>query len=466
MFLFKQQAVCLLLLSLTSAAIISRTPQLEDRETACIALGTCPKQHSSSATAKKSTTSTNMVPSATASVQPSATAMSVPIKNGYVAFGDSYAAGMGTGTTETGGCRRAEYAYPRLLAALAEGNIDFQNLPCSGAVVGDMLQGGAGSQIDAWTNPHTADIATVSIGGNDVGFVPILTACVLRWAQPFSGNCDLRIQSAYDKINGRDLINDIASALHQIIAKSGRADFKIYQTGYPAFFNVDTDSCDYSTFFYWQPGHHAFHRSGVNWAYLLKDLRLKLNNLVIAVNTMVKQAVDTVNAAYPEQRVWFIDTNPAFDGRRFCEIDGGIEVIEPDPSRTDPWLFLSSWSDNSLPGTDSALDEENEEISALVAGNLTALPDPNTCKTTDDGDNDWYDNILCYTAKAVLLPPPANFTGPNFALEVVQNDQQALRDGNFSAVEVPWWMATRQAKTFHPRTLGQLAYRNAIMSIW
>jgi hypothetical protein len=32
------------------------------------------------------------------------------IKTGYVAFNDSYAAGIGTGTTETGGFRRGQYS--------------------------------------------------------------------------------------------------------------------------------------------------------------------------------------------------------------------------------------------------------------------------------------------------------------------------------------------------------------------
>ncbi|MCJ1238405.1 hypothetical protein MMC14_006394 [Varicellaria rhodocarpa] len=76
-------------------------------------------------------------------------AESIPIKKGYVAFGDSYAAGIGTGTTAMGGCRQGQYSYPRQLAAMAPVNIDFQNLPCSGAIIGDILQGGHNSQIDA-----------------------------------------------------------------------------------------------------------------------------------------------------------------------------------------------------------------------------------------------------------------------------------------------------------------------------
>ena len=181
-------------------------------------------------------------------VEPSATVQRLPIQKGYVAFGDSYAAGIGTGTTEGGGCRQGENSYPKQLAALAANDIDFQNLPCSGAVVGDVLQGGEKSQIDSWINPQNADIATLSIGGNDVGFFDILDACVLRVEQAFAGECDPAVNSAYDKINGFNLFHDIASTLRQIIDKSGRADFKFYQTGYPAFSNVDTGSCDLSTF--------------------------------------------------------------------------------------------------------------------------------------------------------------------------------------------------------------------------
>lgn len=84
-----------------------------------------------------------------------------------MAFGDSHAAGIGTGTTETGGYRKGSYSYPRQIAAIAPGDIDFQNLPCSGAVVGEVLSGGDKSQIDAWANPSNADITTLSIGGND-----------------------------------------------------------------------------------------------------------------------------------------------------------------------------------------------------------------------------------------------------------------------------------------------------------
>lgn len=288
---------------------------------------------------------------------------------------------------------------------------------------------------------------------------------MLRVEQAIAGDCDAVVKSAYDKINGFDLFNDVVSTLHQIIDKSGRADFKVFQTGYPAFFNVDTSTCDLTTFYYWQPGHHSFRRVG-NWAYLERSRRLQLNDLVTALNRVLSQAVDSVNRAYLEQRVTFIDPNPAFNGHRFCEKDGDTEVTEPASSRIDTWFFLSGWPDNALIDKATASGNEVQELDELHAGNLTALPDPNTCSTTNTGDNDWYDNILCRAAKAVLLPPPVNDEGPNLAATVVQQQIQALADGNLTALEVPWYVPTRSAKTFHPKTRGQNAYKQLIMEAW
>jgi hypothetical protein len=96
---------------------------------------------------------TQIPTSAGTGAEPSVTVKRLPIQKGYVAFGDSYAASIGTGATQRGGCRKGENSYPKQLAALAANDIDFQNLPCSGAVVGEVLQGGEKSQIDSWINP-------------------------------------------------------------------------------------------------------------------------------------------------------------------------------------------------------------------------------------------------------------------------------------------------------------------------
>ena len=72
-----------------------------------------------------------------------------PIRNGYTAFGDSYAAGIGTGNASSWGCRQGRFSYPDLIASTVP-DIDFQNLACSGATVQNILSGGANSQIDSW----------------------------------------------------------------------------------------------------------------------------------------------------------------------------------------------------------------------------------------------------------------------------------------------------------------------------
>ncbi|RVX65813.1 hypothetical protein B0A52_10329 [Exophiala mesophila] len=88
------------------------------------------------------------------------------------------------------------------------------------------------------------------------------------------------------------------------------------------------------------------------------------------------------------QPVTFIDPNPAFNGHRFCEKGGDTEVTEPDSSRIDTWFFLSGWPDNAPLNAATASGNEVQELDELHAGNLTALSDPNTCSTSNTGNND------------------------------------------------------------------------------
>lgn len=174
-----------------------------------------------------------------------------PIKTGYVSFGDSYAAGIGAGPTGSGGCRIGTNSYPSQLHTWIDSlqpGIDYQNLPRSGAVITEVLQGGDKSQIDKWNSPSKADRATLSIGGNDIGFYNVLTSCVLRVEIFRAGDCDRFVQEAYDIMNGQEFQNNVDNALRQMIAKSGRSEFKVVQTGYPRFFNDKTSSCDCKLF--------------------------------------------------------------------------------------------------------------------------------------------------------------------------------------------------------------------------
>jgi lysophospholipase L1-like esterase len=96
----------------------------------------------------------------------------------YVSLGDSYSAGQGL-PGQIQPCGRAPGAYPALVAQRAGLIASFH--ACNGATTADVLDEeqapGTGRQIDAVT--AEADIVTISIGGNDIGFSPVMTDCVL-----------------------------------------------------------------------------------------------------------------------------------------------------------------------------------------------------------------------------------------------------------------------------------------------
>ncbi len=102
------------------------------------------------------------------SVQP-ASAVRQPA--GYIAFGDSYSAGIGTGVDgKEEDCRFGLGAHPHLIFSDmsdrqgANASIAFQWLSCTGATMEDLLSGGASSQVDDFNITSAADIATLSIG--------------------------------------------------------------------------------------------------------------------------------------------------------------------------------------------------------------------------------------------------------------------------------------------------------------
>jgi hypothetical protein len=90
----------------------------------------------------------------------------------YVALGDSYSSGTGTGSYygDSGSCKRSPYAYPALWAA-SHAPASFAFVACSGARTGDVLN----NQIGALNSSTT--LATISIGGNDAGFTDVITTC-------------------------------------------------------------------------------------------------------------------------------------------------------------------------------------------------------------------------------------------------------------------------------------------------
>jgi len=108
------------------------------------------------------------------------------VGNRYVALGSSMAAGPGITPKAAGapmGSGRSAVNYAHLVAARL--SYDLVDVTFSGATTANVLsepQRGAPPQVDALDG--TESLVTVTIGGNDVGYVPMLyAACLPPWTR-------------------------------------------------------------------------------------------------------------------------------------------------------------------------------------------------------------------------------------------------------------------------------------------
>ncbi|MGJ7904997.1 SGNH/GDSL hydrolase family protein [Actinopolyspora sp. H202] len=144
----------------------------------------------------------------------------------YVALGDSYASGVGIGnyTPESGDCLRSPQAYPRLLAD--RGTVDSLDfVACAGAETPDVLNG----QVTALSS--STDMVTVSIGGNDAGFVDVITTCNTGGDQ----TCDDAVTEA-ENYATQQLPAELAETYDAIAAAAPRA--QVAAVGYPRLFEL------------------------------------------------------------------------------------------------------------------------------------------------------------------------------------------------------------------------------------
>jgi lysophospholipase L1-like esterase len=91
----------------------------------------------------------------------------------YVALGDSYSSGVGTGSYDLSvSCGRSSRAYPALWAA-QQGTSSFTFAACSGATTSSVRSSQLGGLSAA------TDLVSITIGGNDADFVGSVLACRL-----------------------------------------------------------------------------------------------------------------------------------------------------------------------------------------------------------------------------------------------------------------------------------------------
>ncbi|MCC9203942.1 SGNH/GDSL hydrolase family protein [Arthrobacter sp. zg-Y769] len=157
----------------------------------------------------------------------------------YVAFGDSYASGVGGGP-ELDACRRTAQGYPALLDALDRVELD-GNVTCSGATAlttpldapVDLPEQIDDAAARGLLNRRT-DTVTVTIGGDDLRFASVILACA---GPQLPATCTPAIDSAVTYAQ-TVLAPQLAAEFARITGLAPRATLVV--TGYPYLFEAGT----------------------------------------------------------------------------------------------------------------------------------------------------------------------------------------------------------------------------------
>ena len=149
----------------------------------------------------------------------------------YVALGDSYSSGVGSGSylSASGNCLRSTKAYSALWAA-AHSPTSYTSVACSGAKTTDVITNQVGSLSAATT------LASITIGGNDVGFSPVLTDCVLYG----TSTCVSEINAAETK--ARTVLPGLLDNAYSAI-RSHAPNARVVVLDYPRFYDLGVWYC-------------------------------------------------------------------------------------------------------------------------------------------------------------------------------------------------------------------------------
>ena len=143
---------------------------------------------------------------------------------------------------------------------------------CSGAVIDDLAEQYPALSADT-------DLVTLTVGGNDIGFGPVVTECL---KPGWWGDCDDAIAEA-DEI----LVNDLPGQLDGVYAEIARRspDATVVVAGYPRLFNGE--DCHVATFF-------------------SDDEMAKLNAKADELNQTIKGRVDAAGFTYTDVAAPFV----------------------------------------------------------------------------------------------------------------------------------------------------------------
>jgi len=229
------------------------------------------------------------------------------------------------------------------------------------------------------------------------------------------------VQKKIDGIDGT-FVDEFPQAIKTIFENAPGTH--LFITGYPRFFNPDTEYCSKVSF-------KSFCRDNKTLP-LTKDRRTQMNNLTLRLNKKIQSIID---ASQPESgKITYVDTDPYFDGHRFCE--EGVE--EPSYRNKNIWFFPFEFFTNGATN--------------FTVSDTTPSGD---CQASIDSGRGPGDYFTCLIANEVL-------NGASIDL-VDQPNNVATDDPDESTVE---WLPLALLRTFHPTVQGHEAYKNAFFAAY
>jgi lysophospholipase L1-like esterase len=208
---------------------------------------------------------------AVAAVLPAVPASAAPSR--YVALGDSYSSGTGTGAYLADGtsCLRSVYAYPSLVASSKGYALDLR--ACSGATTADV------SALQLSAVDSTAAYVSLTVGGNDAGFAAVLTECAKpAWASSCGAAVDKAVATIDTVLPAR-----LTSLYAAVRARAPQA--RVVVAGYPRVFNGE----DCNAFTWFSPTEQA-----------------RLNATADRLNSRIAAAATTAGVGYSSPTAAFV----------------------------------------------------------------------------------------------------------------------------------------------------------------
>ena len=367
-----------------------------------------------------------------------------PVKQGWVSFGDSYAAGIGAGTPldQVDKCKRGTGSHIAILNQVMkfvhDVQLTWQPLACSGETAQQFLDGGdASAQLSSWT-PSSSDIGTSSFTGNDLGFADIVSHCIMGYPLGSRSQCQPDIKAAKAKLDNnkvQELVHDVMDKILAAAGKvSGKDRFIIYWTGYPKFFTVVDNVCD-----------NCYFREGI-WAgeYLTRDLRNTLNELSVEVNDQIGYAIRRYNAGRPYPKVVFVSPEAIgtiYEGKRFCEAK--IQETQKTEALQNNVAFFydDGWDDIPSASEGFALPPTFDQ---KAPGSWSKDYNSATCA---DDDPIALENALCDMAKAIAN---GTMSAADF-MSIAGDPVSGITQNPDGSVTIQDWYV-RFTKMFHPKT--------------